>query len=84
MTITGLDVLLKLLKVVVFLFDVITFPIYKLLQQPWKERTKQNHGKVFSNLTDFWGNVEQSISYKTSIKISNLIQFNSPTGCQHP
>ena len=81
MTITGLDVLLKLLKVVVFLFDVITFPIYKLLQQPWKERTKQNHGKVFSNLTVFgvmW------ISYKTSIKISNLIQFNSPTGCQHP
>ena len=53
MTITGLDVLLKLLKVVVFLFDVITFPIYKLLQQPWKERTKQNHGKVFSNLTVF-------------------------------
>ena len=65
MTITGLDVLLKLLKVVVFLFDVITFPIYKLLQQPWKERTKQNHGKVFSNLTVFgvmWNRVLQDIN----------------------
>ena len=69
MTITGLDVLLKLLKVVVFLFDVITFPIYKLLQQPWKERTKQNHGKVFSNLTDFWGNVEFLTRHQSKYRI---------------
>ena len=46
MAVQGVDVALYLLRVFVFLFDIITFPIYKLLQQPWKERTKQNHGKV--------------------------------------
>ena len=47
MDVQGVDVALYLLRVFVFLFDMITFPIYKLLQQPWKERTKQNHGKVY-------------------------------------
>ena len=46
MAVQRVDVALYLLRFFVFLFDIITFPIYKLLQQPWKERTKQNHGKV--------------------------------------
>ena len=46
MSLTGLDVALHIVRVIVFLFDLVTFPFYKLLQQPWKERTKQNHGKV--------------------------------------
>ena len=51
MDVQGVDVALYLLRVFVFLFDIITSPIYKLLQQPWKERTKQNHGKVYLSLS---------------------------------
>ena len=41
-----LDVVLGVFRVVVFVYDVITFPIYALAQQKWKDRTKQDLGKV--------------------------------------
>ena len=41
-----LDIVLNVFGVFVFVYDVITFPIYALIQQAWKERTKQNLGKV--------------------------------------
>ena len=32
------DLLLLLVSIVVFLYDFLTFPIYWLVQQPWKKR----------------------------------------------
>ena len=74
MTFGGLDVLLKLVRALVFLFDIITFPIYKLLQQPWKERTKQNHGKV-SKLNGFIKIMFIIYFHRISLTMSNPIQF---------
>ena len=41
-----LDVVLGVFRVVVFVYDVLTFPIYALAQQKWKDRTKQDLGTV--------------------------------------
>ena len=35
------DLLLLLVSIVVFLYDFLTFPIYWLVQQPWKKRWEQ-------------------------------------------
>ena len=48
-----LDVVLGVFRVVVFVYDVITFPIYALAQQKWKDRTKQDLGKVSHFLYHF-------------------------------
>ena len=41
-----IDLVLGLLKVVTIVYDIVTFPIYGITQQSWKERTKQNLGAV--------------------------------------
>ena len=41
-----IDVVLGFFKVVTFVYDIVTFPIYGLTQQSWKDRTKQNLGQV--------------------------------------
>ena len=40
------DVVLNVFRAVLFLYDVVTFPIYAIAQQKWKDRTKQDLGKV--------------------------------------
>ena len=40
------DVVLNVFRVVLFVYDVVTFPIYAITQQKWKDRTKQDLGKV--------------------------------------
>ena len=41
-----LDFVFGVLRCVVFIYDVITFPVYSITQQSWKDRTKQNLGNV--------------------------------------
>ena len=41
-----IDVVLGFFKVVTFVYDIVTFPIYGITQQSWKDRTKQNLGQV--------------------------------------
>ncbi len=41
-----LDLLFTVIQCVVFLYDVVTFPVYSATRQSWKERTKQNLGPV--------------------------------------
>ena len=42
------DLVLHVVKAVVFVFDVVTYPIYHMTQQPWTEKTKQFLGSVSS------------------------------------
>jgi hypothetical protein len=43
-----LDLVFGVLRCVVFIYDIVTFPVYSITQQSWKERTKQNLGNVSS------------------------------------
>lgn len=43
-----IDIILGVFKVVTFVYDIVTFPIYSITQQSWKDRTKQNLGTVTS------------------------------------
>ncbi len=41
------DLLLGVVRSLVFVYDVFTFPVYRaILEQPWEGRTKQNLGPV--------------------------------------
>ena len=39
-------ILLQLLKVLLFIYTIVTWPIYWLVQQPWKVRAKHNQQRV--------------------------------------
>jgi len=41
-----LDIFLGVVRAVVFVYDVITYPVYFAVQEPWKEKSKQNLGQV--------------------------------------
>ena len=41
-----IDVVLGFFKVVTFVYDIVTFPIYGMTSVNWKERTRQNLGNV--------------------------------------
>ena len=41
-----LDIFLGVVRAVVFVYDVITYPVYFAVQEPWKEKAKQNLGQV--------------------------------------
>ena len=41
-----IDVFLTVVKAVVIVYDVVTFPVYYMLQQSWQEKTKQKLGMV--------------------------------------
>ena len=41
-----IDLVLGIFKVVTFVYDIVTFPIYGMTQPTWKDRTKQNLGPV--------------------------------------
>ena len=45
-TMAVIDLVLGFLKVVTIVYDIVTFPIYGITQQSWKDRTKQNLGPV--------------------------------------
>ena len=47
-----IDLVLGFLKVVTIVYDIVTFPIYGITQQSWKDRTKQNLGPVSKNVKD--------------------------------
>ena len=48
-----IDIVLGFFKVVTFVYDIVTFPIYGMTQQSWKDRTKQNLGEVSQQNLDF-------------------------------
>ena len=41
-----IDLVLGIFKVVTFVYDIVTFPIYGMTSVNWKERTRQNLGNV--------------------------------------
>lgn len=43
-----IDLVLGFFKVVTFVYDIVTFPIYGITQQTWSNRTKQNLGPVIN------------------------------------
>jgi hypothetical protein len=43
---TLIDIVFGVLRCVVFIYDIVTFPVYSITQQSWKERSKQNLGDV--------------------------------------
>lgn len=53
-TMAVIDVVLGFLKVVTFVYDIVTFPIYGMTQPNWKERTKQNLGNVRTTIWTNW------------------------------
>lgn len=38
------DIVFRVMRCVVFIYDIVTFPMYSITQQSWKDRTKQNLG----------------------------------------
>ena len=40
------DLILGVARVVVFVYDVVTFPVYFITQESWKNKSKQNLGEV--------------------------------------
>lgn len=40
------DLILSVVRAVVFVYDVVTYPVYSMVQKSWHEKTKQNLGLV--------------------------------------
>ena len=64
-----IDIVLGFFKVVTFVYDIVTFPIYGMTQQSWKERSKQNLGPVSISKHSF---LEQR-QYKSDSILSKII-----------
>jgi hypothetical protein len=47
-----IDIVFGVLRCVVFIYDIVTFPVYSITQQSWKERSKQNLGDVSIELIE--------------------------------
>ncbi|XP_059098131.1 fatty acid CoA ligase Acsl3-like [Tigriopus californicus] len=41
-----IDLMLGVVRAVVFVYDVLTYPVYTFIQQPWEAKTRQNLGVV--------------------------------------
>ena len=41
-----IDFVFGVIRCVVFIYDIVTYPVYSITQQSWKDRTKQNLGNV--------------------------------------
>ena len=49
-----IDFVFGVIRCVVFIYDIVTYPVYSITQQSWKDRTKQNLGNVSLTL-DYLG-----------------------------
>ena len=49
-----IDFVFGVIRCVVFIYDIVTYPVYSITQQSWKDRTKQNLGNV-SLIKDYLG-----------------------------
>ncbi len=45
------DLFLGVVRAFVFVYDIVTYPVYRMIQQPWEERTSQKLGPVRENAT---------------------------------
>lgn len=55
------DLILTVVQVVVFVYDVVTYPVYKLVQQPWKTTQKR---KGIAGKAIMVTETDQEISYR--------------------
>ena len=70
-----IDLVLGFLKVVTIVYDIVTFPIYGITQQSWKDRTKQNLGHVSKNVKD---SLMERAAYKSifTLQVNNVTKSN--------
>ena len=70
-----IDLVLGIFKVVTFVYDIVTFPIYGMTSVNWKERTRQNLGNV-SNFIELFTTSQLSTAVAWKEKKSKHFVFN--------
>ena len=46
------DLILGFVRAFVFVYDVFSFPVYKMLEKQWEEKTRQKLGQVVNTSKD--------------------------------